>query len=203
VRVIQAVLKNHGFDAGTPDAIFGPQTKQAVMAFQRAKGLTADGVVGPQTWAALGATPPVVTGAANGTARLDNQPGGKGRTTGSITVSGHTYPFISGSGGSYSVPQGTYRVKAHRNSRPEAPFTRDGVGFSFLIEDAGRPGSDKMYDPRAKRDRQYLRIHPDGGSPGTAGCIGLVGNGALMRQFRDNMNAELSRHGGTYTLRVQ
>jgi len=36
------------------DGIYGPATKDAVIRFQRSKGLTADGVVGAQTWAALG-----------------------------------------------------------------------------------------------------------------------------------------------------
>ena len=38
----------------TADGVYGPQTKAAVRAFQRRNGLTVDGVAGPQTLGALG-----------------------------------------------------------------------------------------------------------------------------------------------------
>jgi hypothetical protein len=40
------------------DGISGPATRRAVVAFQRSKGLTPDGILGPKTYAALGIKPP-------------------------------------------------------------------------------------------------------------------------------------------------
>jgi len=37
----------------TADGIFGPMTREQVMAFQRLFGLTVDGIVGPSTWASI------------------------------------------------------------------------------------------------------------------------------------------------------
>jgi len=42
----------------TADGVFGPATEAAVRAFQRSHGLTADGVVGPMTWQAMTAPAP-------------------------------------------------------------------------------------------------------------------------------------------------
>ncbi len=53
VSELQTRLRNAGYSVDV-DGQFGPQTKNAVVAFQRAKGLEADGIVGPKTWAAIG-----------------------------------------------------------------------------------------------------------------------------------------------------
>jgi peptidoglycan hydrolase-like protein with peptidoglycan-binding domain len=74
VRLLQQALNTTGAGLAT-DGIFGPATEAAVRAFQVTNGLTADGIVGPQTWrrlpVAIPATPttpsmpaPQATGAA-------------------------------------------------------------------------------------------------------------------------------------------
>jgi len=55
VRKLQQALKTLGYDPGAVDGSFGPATTQAVVAFQKAKGLSADGIVGPATVAKLNA----------------------------------------------------------------------------------------------------------------------------------------------------
>ncbi|HMC09271.1 MAG TPA: peptidoglycan-binding protein [Actinomycetota bacterium] len=52
IRTVQELLRQHGFDV-VVDGIFGPKTEDAVKAFQRSRGLTADGIVGNRTWPAL------------------------------------------------------------------------------------------------------------------------------------------------------
>jgi hypothetical protein len=52
VYAVQHLLQDHGYNLGV-DGIFGPQTRARVEDFQAQKGLTQDGIVGPQTWGAL------------------------------------------------------------------------------------------------------------------------------------------------------
>ena len=53
IRDIQTQLKARGFDPGSVDGQMGPNTLNAIKAFQRASGLSVDGRVGPNTQAAL------------------------------------------------------------------------------------------------------------------------------------------------------
>jgi peptidoglycan hydrolase-like protein with peptidoglycan-binding domain len=52
VTALQDSLEAAGFPGGA-NGIFDAATQKAVMRFQQAKGLMVDGIVGPQTWAAL------------------------------------------------------------------------------------------------------------------------------------------------------
>jgi lipoprotein-anchoring transpeptidase ErfK/SrfK len=55
VTTLQMYLSSLGYWVGTPDGTFGDSTQQAVWALQKAAGLSASGVVGPKTVAALAA----------------------------------------------------------------------------------------------------------------------------------------------------
>jgi len=50
---VQKALKAAGFYIGTVDGKIGPKTKKALIDFQKAKALKADGKVGPRTWTEL------------------------------------------------------------------------------------------------------------------------------------------------------
>lgn len=53
VKWVQYALNREGFNCGEVDGIFGKGTKRQVIAFQKAKGLGVDGIVGAKTREAL------------------------------------------------------------------------------------------------------------------------------------------------------
>ena len=53
LKVLQFLLNAKGHNAGNADGIFGANTQKAVKAFQKAYGLSVDGIVGKNTWSKL------------------------------------------------------------------------------------------------------------------------------------------------------
>lgn len=56
VKKIQTRLKDWGYYKGSVDGVYGSNTRQAVIDFQKKNGLTADGIAGTKTLAAIGIT---------------------------------------------------------------------------------------------------------------------------------------------------
>lgn len=54
VKALQKALESKGFSPGLKDGDFGSGTFMAVTAFQKSRGLLADGIAGPRTLSALG-----------------------------------------------------------------------------------------------------------------------------------------------------
>ncbi len=138
------------------------------------------------------------TSGQDGTARIERTTSAGQRhqmVEGSVTVNGNTYKFRSGGHGRGSLPPGQYNITRHLDSRSDRSMSVGGVGYSFAMSD--------KFDSRIGDTRTLLRVHPDGGSAGTEGCLGIVGDAATQRRFRDDMLAEIRRHGGSYTLNVQ
>lgn len=53
VQDVQIFLKQAGLYTGAIDGVFGAEMQAAVENFQDSKNLTSDGVIGPETWAAM------------------------------------------------------------------------------------------------------------------------------------------------------
>ena len=53
VKPIQKYLNALGYNCGTVDGIFGAKSHNATVSFQKAKGLTPDGIIGKNTWKKL------------------------------------------------------------------------------------------------------------------------------------------------------
>ncbi|HWJ89007.1 MAG TPA: peptidoglycan-binding protein [Pelagibacterium sp.] len=54
---VQMLLGKLGYDIGSPDGISGPKTREAIVAFERATGMSESGAINPRLLAVLGSQP--------------------------------------------------------------------------------------------------------------------------------------------------
>lgn len=142
VRNIQTRLKNWGYYSGTVDGIYGTKTRDAVKKFQKANGLTVDGIAGKATLEKIG----LPTGSSSG---------GSGYSSSDyyllarlISAEARGEPYIG------QVAVGA--VVMNRTAHPSFPDTVAGViyqkgAFSCLYDGQfDKPVSDSAYS--AARD---------------------------------------------------
>jgi hypothetical protein len=107
-----------------------------------------------------------------------------------VSQSGLVCAALSGSRHLAPLPAGRHQAR-HFRARTEKAMTRDGVGFSVDLQD--------QWDPVEKRVRSLLRIHPDGGDPGTLGCVGITSD---VSKCRDVLAEQLSEPGAARYLEI-
>ena len=163
-KKVQEVLAAQGYYPGAVDGEPGPSTTAAVMAFQKVNGLSRDGVIGPQTLAAISTpkAPPLAGGAPTRIeVDLDRQVvhlvkgGNRVRTFNASSGNGDVYTWPDGRVARADTPVGTFSIYRRVNG------LRDG--------DLGA-----MYDPLYFH--QGWAIHGSNhvpGYPASHGCVRL------------------------------
>lgn len=136
VRWVQQRLNVHGYKVDT-DGVFGPLSEKAVRAFQLAKGLTVDGVVGPITWAALAKDP----------AQIDPQPDNDPDIVAALKADfrAHLYdavgdPYVWGGQGQKTITESIIKAKETSSSN-----ARRAIAFWKKQQAAGVTGM-RMWD---------------------------------------------------------
>ena len=120
VKEVQRRLKEWGYYSGAVDGIFGAGTKQAVIAFQKKNGLTADGVVGKATFAALGMNESYNV--------LNRQSGSSDYTSSDLYLMAKCI-YAEGRGESYTGQVAIGAVIMNRVKSPSFPNTIAGVVY--------------------------------------------------------------------------
>lgn len=90
------------------------------------------------------------------------------------------------------LPPGVYKISNHRPNRDTEGMVLNDVGYSFDVDPA---------DGTEVFGRSLFRIHPDGGSPGTNGCLGVRESADRLSEC-EQIIAALITSNGSFRLAV-
>jgi hypothetical protein len=122
----------------TADGVVGPQTRKALRAWQRKQGLTADGVIGPQTLKAMGITAAAATSRSAKQSGRSTASGAKNATLDKIAQceSGGDPTAVSSDGtyrGKYQFDRQTWAANGGTGDPAAAPeATQDAIAAKLL-----------------------------------------------------------------------
>ncbi len=162
VRQVQQKLKQWGYYDGAVDGVYGQGTYNAVVKFQKKNGLTADGVVGAGTAAAIGIT----LSGTGGSTTTSSQPS-RGTSNGDLTLLAR---LVHGEarGEPYKGKVAVAAVVLNRVKHPSFPNTIAGVIYQAGAFDAVTDGQINL-----SPDAESLRAARDAmnGWDPTGGCL--------------------------------
>jgi len=190
IAVVQGRLAELKYYADSIDGVSGTATISAVMAFQKVNGLSADGVVGPLTRAALDQpVAPALQGGAATRVEVDLtkqvlyyvRNGQLERIMAVSSGSGESYETSSGGTATSLTPVGSYIVERKIPGIREAPL---GSLYDPMYFYAGWAihGSDSV--------PSY---------PASHGCVRVSRADALWLYAQLDIGTQVSLYGGTYT----
>jgi peptidoglycan hydrolase-like protein with peptidoglycan-binding domain len=190
IGAVQRRLADLKYYVDAIDGVSGPATISAVMAFQKVNGLTADGVVGPLTRAALDQpVTPALQGGADTRVEIDLtkqvlyyvHDGQFERIVAVSSGSGQSYETSSGGTATSLTPVGTYTVERKIPGLREAPL---GSLYDPMYFYAGWAihGSDSV--------PSY---------PASHGCVRVSRADAVWLYPRLAIGTQVSLYGGTHT----
>jgi hypothetical protein len=95
-----------------------------------------------------------------------------------------SYEFATGGFGRGSAPFGTYEVGAFRGSNDDP----HRIGPRWMIKQQGQSEDGEAYDPRVNRVRTSLELHSARRTPGSQGCIAVLGGPEVWEEFMHNLH---------------
>ena len=142
VKELQQTLNRLGYNVGAADGIFGNNTKNAVLQYQKDNGLTADGIVGANTWGSLNKpVTPTNTPAvdyAGIIADLDKQQAGFQNAAAPTAAAQRVQ---TATGGTVKASPGELRAEAQAptvTAKTEAALAEKKAGTSGAVTDGGK-----------------------------------------------------------------